>query len=345
MDPRFFKTQEALSLADIQARLLAAKLIDPPRANGEEGGRTFSAIRSLAEAQAEHLAFFHNAKYADDLARTDAGLVLVPRSFDAGKVSAPVLPVADVHRALALVGNAFLLPPHFTPGIDPCAQVDPTAELHPSVHIGPQVVIGPGAEIGAGTVVEAQACIGPGVVLGQQCHLGPQVVVSHAILGDRVQLKPGARIGQRGFGWALSPDGHIPKPQVGRVLIGHDVEIGANTAVDRGSVEDTIIGDGTVIDNLCHIAHNCKIGRFCAIAATTAFAGTTVLGDFVQIGGAVMSKGHVTVADGAVVRLGSLIGGNIAAGADVVGNPARPRQGYQRLLRHWSRVARGVKGA
>ena len=162
-------------------------------------------------------------------------------------------------------------------------------------------------------------------------------------MGDRVHIKPGARIGQRGFGWALSPTGHTAKPQVGRVLIGHDVEIGANCAIDRGSVEDTEIGDGSVLDNLCHIAHNCKIGRYCALAATIAFAGSTILGDYVMMGGALRPKGHVHIADGTVAQAWTFIGRNTKPGEVLVGNPARSSQQYQRPLRAWSRIARGAK--
>ena len=346
MDPRFFNKKKALTSHELWSILIDANLLDEEGGNLSNILEEFADIRPLHEAGPQDMSFFHNARYMDDLSVTRAGLVFVPRGAD---LSAPsgtmLLPVLDVHRALALVGNAFLVSAGQPAGIHPSAHVSDDASVHPSAFIGPFAHVDAGAEIGADTYIGSHVTIGPGVVIGTSCQIDPQVTISHSILGNGVHLKPGATIGQRGFGWALSPNGHVPKPQVGRVIIGSNVEIGANTAIDRGSVEDTVIGDGTVIDNLCHIAHNCKIGRNCALAANTAFAGTTILGDFVQVGGAVASKGHVHVGDGAVIRIGSFIGTNIPAGADVAGNPARPIQNYHRLLRYWSRIARGAKGA
>ena len=253
------------------------------------------------------------------------------------------IPVLDVHRALALSGRAFLVPEDFCAGIHPSAVIEAGAQVDANTMIGPFVFVGAGAEIKSGTRLESHVHIGKGVVIGQGCRIDAGVVITHTLMGDRVHIKSGARLGQRGFGWALSPTGHTAKPQVGRVIIGHDVEIGANCAIDRGSVDDTEIGDGSVLDNLCHIAHNCKIGRFCALAATIAFAGSTTLGDYVMMGGGVAAKGHVHIATGTVAQAWTFIGRNTKEGEVLVGNPARSSQQYQRLLRAWSRIARGAK--
>ena len=345
MDPRFFKAQSSLSFQEVKTLLVKAGLwlhTEPAQVSLND----FKAIEPLNRAGPSDLSFFHNAKYLTDLTTTNAGAILVPADLKqtVAKDSC-LIRVHDVHRALALIGQAFLIEPEIVGGIHATAVIETGTTIDPSAQIGPHVFVGAGAKIGARSVLQAGVSLGPGVEIGSDCHLDAHVTLSHAIIGDRVHIKPGAALGQRGFGWALSPTGHVAKPQIGRVLIGDDVEIGANCTIDRGSVEDTVVGEGSVLDNLCHIAHNCKIGRYCALAATTAFAGSTVLGDYVIIGGGVGSKGHVHIGDGAVAKAWSFIGRNVKPGEILVGNPARPPLAYQRVLRHWSRIARGTKGA
>ena len=343
MDSRFFPKRPQLPLIDLKQQLIDAGLCETVTVSGIEA---FDAFKSLGQAGPRDLSFFHNAKYADQLERCQAAGILVPKDLaDKLPGRASFIPVSDVHHAMALAGRAFLLPRAFEPGIHPSAVIDPATKMDPNVMIGPFAVIEAGAEIGAGTRIAGHVHIGAGVVIGEDCQIDPSVTISHTLMGDRVHVKPGARIGQRGFGWALSPTGHTAKPQVGRVLIGHDVEIGANCAIDRGYIEDTEIGNGSVLDNLCHIAHNCKIGRYCALAATVAFAGSTTLGDYVRLGGGVAAKGHVHVADSTVAQAWTFIGRNTRPGEVLVGNPARSSKEYQRLLRAWSRTARGSKGS
>lgn len=343
MDPRFFQKREFVSGTELLEVLGAASLIGD-RAQKAAAKMRFNSIQPLDRATVDDLSFFHNAKYLNDLEASAAGLILVPHDLmESVPASSKFLAVTDVHQALALVGQAFLIKPPIVPGIHDSASISPDALVDPGAQIGPFVSIGPGAEIGAGTVIGPSVSLNQGVKIGSDCRIDANVSLSHALIGDRVHIKPGAAIGQRGFGWALSPTGHTAKPQVGRVLIGNDVEIGSNCAIDRGSVEDTIIGDGTVIDNLCHIGHNCKIGRYCVLAATIAFAGSTTLGDFVIMGGGVAAKGHVHIADGTFAKAWTFIGRNTKPGEVLVGNPARSSTAYQRLLRNWSRIARGAK--
>ncbi len=342
-DPQFFTFRESVSLDEILEVLEAAGV-------EVEAGQPLAGVPSqfvglcpLSTAGPNQISFFHNARYLDDLASCQAGLILVPDTLATSKTwQKPVLRVSDVHRAMALVGHAFVIDPVPDGQHHPSAVVAHDAEIGAGVTLGPQVVVAAGARIGARSYLGALSYVGPKVLIGDDCTIDANVTLTHTIMGHGVCVKPGARLGQRGFGWALGPRGHVPKPQVGRVVVGDGVEIGANTVIDRGSLHDTVIGAGTVIDNLCHIAHNCRIGRFCAVAGASAFAGTTILGDFVQIGGFVASKGHVTVGDGAIVRIDSFIGSNIGAGQDVAGRPARPIGAYRRLLRHWSRAARGA---
>ena len=171
------------------------------------------------------------------------------------------------------------------PGIHPSAVIDPAARVDPSTEIGPLAVIGPGAEIGPRCRIGPGAVIGAGVVLGAECRIGAQASLSHALLGDRVVVFPGARIGQEGFGFAPTASGFISVPQLGRVVIEHDVEIGANSTIDRGSLRDTVIGAGSRLDNLVQIGHNVRIGRLCVIVAQVGISGSTILEDHVMIGG------------------------------------------------------------
>ena len=179
--------------------------------------------------------------------------------------------------------------------------VNPTAEIAEGVVIEPGAIIGREARIGAGTTVAAGAIVGYRVFVGRDCYVGPGTSVTHALIGDRVTLHAGARVGQDGFGYAMSAQGHFKVPQIGRVIVGDDVEIGANSTVDRGFLMDTTIGEGTKIDNLVQIAHNVTIGRHCIIVSQSGIAGSAQLGDFVIMGAHSGVVEQVKVGDGAFI--------------------------------------------
>ena len=196
--------------------------------------------------------------------------------------------------------------------------------------------IGPGAEVGAGSVICANAVVGAGVRIGRDSTIGAGVSLSHALVGNRVIVHAGARIGQDGFGYQPGPGGHLKVPQIGRVVLQDDVEIGAGSTIDRGALRDTVIGEGTKIDNLVQIAHNVVIGRHCIIVSQTGISGSTTLGDFVMLGGQVGVVGHCTIGDGAQIAASSNVKGDVPPGVRWGGSPAKP-------VREWFREMTTLK--
>jgi len=209
--------------------------------------------------------------------------------------------------------------------------IHPTARLGAGVSLAPGVVIGPGAEVGDGTRLGANCVVGRGVAIGRDCEISANVSISHALLGDRIHVLPGVQIGQPGFGFASSQAGHMKLPQLGRVIIQDNVEIGACSTVDRGAIGDTVIGEGTKIDNLVQIGHNTRIGRHCIFVAQSGVAGSCELGDFVIVGGQVGIADHVRLGDGArVISKSGVQPGDYPGGADYGGYPARPAKDWRR---------------
>jgi UDP-3-O-[3-hydroxymyristoyl] glucosamine N-acyltransferase len=242
------------------------------------------------------------------------------------------LATPEPYLAWARVAALFHAPPPASPGIHPTAVVDPTARIDPSAQIGPYAVVGAAAEIGARTVLAPFVAVGPGVAIGADCRIGAQVAISHALIGDRVTLFPGAKIGQDGFGFATGPAGFVTVPQLGRVLIGDDVEIGANTTIDRGSMHDTVIGAGSRLDNLVQVGHNVRLGRCCVIVGQAGLSGSVVLEDFVVIAGQAAVAGHIRVGRGAKIGAKAGVMHDVPAGAEWVGAPAMPARDFFRQL-------------
>ncbi len=183
--------------------------------------------------------------------------------------------------------------------------------------------------------------IGPGVAIGRDCAIGASVTIVHALVGDRVIIHPGTRIGQDGFGYLPSPRGHQKIPQTRRVIIQDDVEIGANCTIDRGSTRDTIIGEGTKIDNLVQIAHNVRIGRHCLIAGQTGISGSSEVGDFVMMGGQVGLSDHITVGSGAMLGAKAGVMTDVPAGGRWVGAPAEPIRDFMKGVAVLRKLTRG----
>jgi UDP-3-O-[3-hydroxymyristoyl] glucosamine N-acyltransferase len=322
--PRFFERAGPFTV-DAIAHSIGAKLV-----NNIDKDHWIEDIKPLQHAGPEHLSFFDNRKYLGFLGETHAGACIVsPRFSEKAPLSTiamvALLPYQSFARALTMFYGGALL------SKAAAAEADKDGKLvHPSARIGLGCTIEPGAviareaEIGDGTTVAAGAVIGYRVVVGNNCYIGANSTITHAVIGDGVIIHAGVRIGQDGFGFALSPAGHEKVPQIGSVIIGDTVEIGANSTIDRGSLVDTIIGEGTKIDNLVQIAHSVVIGRHCVIVAQSGIAGSTELGDFVVMGARSGVVGHVKIGSGAQIAGMAHVKDDVAAGAKMGGTPARP---------------------
>ena len=305
-------------------------------------------IAPLDRARSSDITFLDNAKYLDALATTRAGACLLAPRFTGPPHGLVTLVTAEPYRAFVAVARA-LFPSALRPsslfglsGRSADARVHASARIEAGVTIDPLAVIGPDAEIGSGTLIAAGAVIGPGVAIGRDCAIGAGATVVHALIGDRVIIHPGARIGQDGFGYLPSPRGHQNIPQTRRVIIQDDVEIGANATIDRGSTRDTVIGEGTKIDNLVQIAHNVSIGRHCLIAGQTGISGSSQVGDFVMMGGQVGLADHVTVGSGAMLGAQSGYMSDVPSGQRWMGSPAQPLRDYMKSVALLRKVARGA---
>jgi UDP-3-O-[3-hydroxymyristoyl] glucosamine N-acyltransferase len=324
-DPRFFRRTGPHTLDRI-AELAGAKL-------SGTGDRLISGIAPLQTAGPDDVSFLDNRRYADLLTATKAGAVILHPDFAASLPDGTAAIVTtEPYVAWARVATLFHPFPQARPGIHPTAIVDPSATLADGVEIGPYAVIGAGAAIGAGCIIGASTVIGEGVVLGPACRIAPQVTISHAILGAACLLFPGVRIGQDGFGFAITKTGFVPVPQLGRVILGNGVELGANTCIDRGSAQDTVIGDGVHIDNLVQIGHNVNIGKAAVIVAQAGVAGSTVIGDQVMLAAQAGIAGHLNIGRGARVGAQSGVMADIPPGQDVFGTPSQPSKAYFRQV-------------
>lgn len=295
-----------------------------------------------------HLTFFDNLKYADELAATKAGAVLVSPRFEA-RVPAGVVVLRATKPFHAFVQiarewHADALRPQSwfaTEGISPSAIIDPTARLEDGVIVDPLVVIGPRVEIGSGTVIGAGAVIGADVKIGRDCNVGAKTTIQFALIGNNVLIHPGCNIGQDGYGFIFfSSEGHIKVPQTGRVLIQNNVEIGAASTIDRGSLRDTVIGEGTKVDNQVQIGHNVTIGRHCLLAAQIGLAGSLTIGDNVALGAKVGINNHLKIGDGAQVTAMSAVKDDIPAGGRWGGHFAKPTKQWFREIIAVERLVR-----
>jgi len=336
--PGFFDRAPPMRLQSL------AEKVGATLAQGADPDALIHDVKPLAEASAGELSFFDNRKYLVQLQATRAAACLVAPAFaDRVPNGTSALVAETPYRAFALALQHFYaeaLAPKAALAAAGEPAIHPTAKLEESVRVEPGAVIGREAQIGRGTTVAAGAVIGYRVAIGRGCYIGAGASVTHALVGDRVILHAGVRIGQDGFGFAMGPKGHLKVPQVGRVIIQDDVEIGANSCVDRGALKDTVIGEGSKIDNLVQIGHNVVIGRHCVIVAMVGIAGSTELGDFVVMGGQSGAAGHLKIGTAAQIAGSSHATHDVPAGARMGGTPAVSIIEFGRQIAALKRLAR-----
>lgn len=329
----FFPPHDGIRLDDLASRL-GAELLDASASD-----RLVRNVSPVYRAKEGDLCYLLSRKNRSELDSCEASAILcdgalaslVPKHI-------PVLQTARAHMAFALAGEilhpAAMRPAQVTSepdGISAHAYVDPTARLEAGVVVEAMAVIGADVEIGEGTRIGPGVVIGQGVRIGRDCTIAAGARIQCSLIGNRVILHPGACIGQDGFGYGPSPKGGMIKiVQIGRVIIQDDVEIGANTTIDRGTMDDTVIGEGTKIDNQVQIGHNVRVGRHCGIVSKVGIAGSTRIGDGVMIGGATGVNGHITIGDGVQIAAMSGVVADIPPGERYGGIPARPMRDFLR---------------
>jgi UDP-3-O-[3-hydroxymyristoyl] glucosamine N-acyltransferase len=308
-------------------------------------GATVEAIAPLDRASSRDVSFFASSRYSAMFAASAAGVVLVAPEFaDASGLCTARVVVARPHDAMIALIPRFYRAPERVSGIHATAIIAPSARLGRDATIEPYAVIGDGAVIGDRAWIGAHCVIGDRVTIGDDVHLFPQVTLyTGASLGDRVIVHSGTRIGTDGYGYVFREGAHQKIPHVGRAIIGNDVEIGANCAIDRGSIDDTVIGDGTKFDNLVHVGHNVRIGRVCLIMGQVGIAGSSRIEDGAMLAGQVGLGGHLTVGRGARLAGQAGVISDVPAGETWSGFPARPHREVLRAAAAQFRLAGMLK--
>ncbi len=337
VDPRFHPFSGPFDLSRLAAEA-GARLVG-------DGALVLKGVAPLASAGPDEVAFMDGRRHVAALKATKAGAVILSEAFLASvpeSTAALVSPLPQL--AFARVAALFHPRPAPVPGIHSTAVVASDAEIGEGTEIGPYAVIGQGVRLGARCFVGAHVVIGQGCSFGDDCRLFSHASANFVVAGHRVTLHQGARVGQEGFGFTHTPEGrYVTVPQLGRVVLGDEVEIGANTCIDRGAMDDTVIGPGTRLDNLVQIGHNVATGRGCVLVSQVGISGSTTLGDYVTLAGQAGLAGHLKI--GSKARIGAQAGvmSDVPAGMDMMGSPAMPLRDALRATLYLRKV--GTHGA
>jgi len=319
-DPRFFENLGPVTLGEL-AELTGAELAQPMAA-----GRPVRSVAILSQAGPETVTFLADRKHVEGLEALEAACFVQAKNADILPPGCVALVTPHPQAAYAVTAQRL----HRARSLAPGPAIAEDVELEDGVVLAPGVILGAGVRVGRGTRIGGGAVIGPGVAIGRDGLISANVSISCALIGDRVKVLAGAVIGEAGFGATASPSGLIDIPQLGRVILQDGVTIGANSTVDRGAFDDTILGENTKIDNLVQIAHNVRVGRNCVMAAHTGISGSVTIGDGCQLGGRVGIADHVTIGDGARLAAAAGVMHDIPAGETWGGFPAQPMRGWMR---------------
>jgi len=338
-DARFYTSAgpfTALQLADITGVSIAGP-VSPDK--------YYDDVATLTSASGSHVSFIDNKRYVGEFRSTHAGAVFLAKGLEKQSPRGTLnLISSDPYLAYAKTATAFYPDIYASQTIpNQTALISETASLGNGVRISPGAVVMAGAEIGNGSVIGPNAVIGPGVVIGDYGWIGANVTLSFCCIGRNLIAHPGARIGQDGYGFSPGAPRHFKVPQLGRVIIGDDVEIGANTCVDRGSLRDTVIGNGTKLDNLVHIAHNVTIGEGCFITGQVGIAGSSNIGNHVMLGGQAGISGHLSIGDNVKVAAKAGVSKDVEPGQTVAGYPAMDVRKFWRNLAVLNKLSKQKK--
>lgn len=334
-DSRFFTRQGPFTLAEL-AQHTGSQL-----SRTDAGGRKVSDVAPLDRAELENISFLDNPKYVETFRNSRAGACFVRERYaEMAPPGIALLFTEDPYRCYALTAQKFYPVHDPAAGISATAIIDKTAKIGKGCRIDHGAVIGPRVEVGDRCSIGANTVLHEGVSVGSDSRIGALCSISHAYIGSRVIIHRGVHIGQDGFGFAMNREGHVKVPQLGRVMVEDDVEIGAGTCIDRGTGPDTVIGSGSKIDNLVQIGHNVQVGRNAVIVAQTGIAGSTRIGEGAVLGGQVGISGHVKIGAGVKLAAKSGVMGDVPPGASYGGSPAVPVKDWHRQTIALARLAR-----